>query len=168
MAVGETFMIRTKEERQKNGDENKYLKRVANVVKSHIALKEFSALHPWFPSLVEGMLSRRLRDMRNIRTRLDNLSNREALKIGHSFSVPLRARKSAQVGCDVWINEYPALVLLAKRERFFVPMAHAIGQRKIEQAPWGLFWKVGLGAVLSMLDVTTDAYAIASFTLRGK
>jgi hypothetical protein len=167
-AVGETFMIKTKVEKLREKGTHKYQIRVSNVVKSHVALKEFSELNPWFPSLVVGMLSRRLREMKFVSTKLENLSNKEALTIGHSFSVPLRARKSAQAGSDVWINEYPSLVVLARREKFFVPMAHTIGQRKIETAPWGLLWKVGLGAVLSILDVATDAYSIASFTQQGK
>jgi hypothetical protein len=167
-AVGDTFMIKTKKERQRKRGTSKYQSRVASVVKSHVALKEFSALHFWFPSLVAGMLSRKLSDMTFISTKLENLSNREAMQIGRSFSVPLRARKSAQAGCDVWINEYPALVFLAKSERFFVAFAQTVGQRKIETAPWGLFWKVGVGAVLSVLDVATDVYAIANFTLRRK
>jgi hypothetical protein len=47
-------------------------------------------------------------------------------------------------------------------------MVQTIGQRKIETAPWGLFWKVGFGALLSMLDVATDVYAIATFTMQGR
>ena len=51
---------------------------------------------------------------------------------------------------------------------FFVPMVVTIGQRKLDKAPWGLVFKVGLGAVLGVLDVATDIYAIINFTLQRK
>ncbi len=34
------------------------------------------------------------------------------------------------------------------------------------QAPWGLFWKVGLGASLGILDFGTDVYSIGNFVQR--
>jgi hypothetical protein len=130
-------------------------------------MKDFSALHPWFPFLVEGMLSRRLRDVKDVKTKLENLSNKEALAIGRSFALSVFDRQVADAAVDMFINEYPALVVFAKTERFFVPMATAIAQRKIETAPWGLIFQVGTGAFLGVLDVATDVYAIASFTLQG-
>ena len=134
----------------------------------HVGLQEFVNKNPWFPSLVAGMLSNQLRDPKLIRTELDNLSKKEALMIGQSFSVALKARKVAEVGLDVWLHEYAALVQLSRENRFFVPMAVTIGQRKLEQALWGLAWKVGLGAVLSVLDVGTDANAIHMFLKEEK
>jgi hypothetical protein len=167
-AVGERFMLTSSEERVKEKGASKYAVRVESVVSHHVALKVFVAANPWFSSLVQGMLSSQLRSFPMNRTKLDNLSRIEALKIGHSFSGQLRARKTAVVGTDVWINDCAALVELARRVRWFIPMAVTIGQRKIEQAPWGLFWKAGLGAVLSIADVATDIYAIVLFTTQGR
>jgi hypothetical protein len=167
-AVGEIFMLKTNEERQRDKGGSKYQVRVASVVKNHFALKDFTAIHPWFPFLVEGMLSRRLRDAIDVSTKLENLSRKEALTIGRSFALTVFDRQVADAAVDMFINEYPALVVLAKREKFFVAMVATIAQRKIETAPWGLIFKVGTGAVLGVLDVVTDVYAIANFTLQGK
>ena len=167
VAVGENFMLRIKEERDTMSAERKHQTRVATVVNNHAGLKEFVAKYSWFPSLVEAMLSNWLRDPRKVQSKVDNLSKKEATKIGHSLSAILRVRKVPQVGVDVWVREYPALVELAKRERFFVPMAVIIGQRKIDKALWGMAWKVGFGATLGVLDVATDIFAIANFTMQG-
>jgi hypothetical protein len=166
-AVGEIFMIKTAEEKQRSRRKYKDQIRVAKVVKSHFALRDFTALHPWFPSLVEGMLSSRLRDIKSIGTKLENLSNKEALTIGRSFALSVFDRQVAEAAVDMFVNEYPALVVFAKRDKFFAAMATAMAQRQIETAPWGLIFKVGIGAVLGVLDVVTDAYAIANFTMQG-
>ena len=168
VAVGEVFMLKTKEEKKKNREgRHAYQIRVANVVNKHLALKEFAKEHPWFPPLVEGMMSKWLHDPTVVKTKRNNLSMKEANKIGLSLSGPLRARKAARVGVDVWIREYPALVELAKLERWFPSMAVVIGQRKLDRAVWGVLWKVGLGAGLSIADVATDVYAVVNFTTQG-
>lgn len=141
--------------------------RVNGVVSSHTGLKEFVLKSPWFPSLLEGMLSNMLRDAVQIDTRLNNLSDYESLTMGRSFALALFDRPTADAAVDVFVNEYPALVALSKKERWFVPMSLAIGQRKLEQAHWGLTLKVGIGAFLSVADVGTDAFALTSFIQRG-
>ncbi len=99
----------------------------------HAALKEFSKTNPWFPSLVEGMLDNFLRDPIRIETRLDNLSKKEALTIGKSFALALFDRQVLDAATDLFVNEYGSLIELKKKERFFVPMAVAIGRHKMEQ-----------------------------------
>ena len=46
----------------------------------------------------------------------------------------------------------------------FVAMAHEV----IRTAPWGLMWRVGLGAVLSVIDVATDLNVTLSFRNGGE
>jgi hypothetical protein len=167
-AVGGIFMIKTKEERERKKWADKYKIRVSTVLSNHAALKEFATSNPWFPSLIEGMLSSRLRGPVSIQTRLHNLSNKEALTIGKSFALAVFDRQVAEVATGMFINEYAALVEFSQRERWFIPLATTIGQRKIERAPWGLILTVGAGAVLGILDVTTDIYAIANFTIQEK
>ena len=142
--------------------------RVDEIVKRHAGLREFTALHPWFPSLLIGMLSNWISEAPKIQTKLNNLTNKEALLIGRALSAALEDRSVAESGVDMWINQYPALFELSNSNRFFVSMAVTIGKRKLVQAPWGLALKVGSGAVLSLLNVATDAYAIFNFIGRGK
>ena len=170
-AIGEVFMMRSKEEKtmKRRKGTSKLQIRVANVVNKHAGLKECTTtLYPWFPSLVEGMLCDWLADPKVINTKLDNLSSKEALAIGQSFSLALYDRQQADVAVDMFVNEYVSLVELRKKIRFFNQMAVVIGQRKLEQAPWGLIFKVGTGAILGVLDVATDLYTIANFTMQGK
>ena len=142
--------------------------RVAGVVEKHVGLGEFVKTNPWFPSLIAGMLNNRLRDPRPIKTKLDNLSNKEAKTIGEFFSTILLDRQVAEAAVDMLVNDYPALATFRKRHCFFLPMAITIGQRKLDEAPWGLAMKVGIGAVLGMLDVGTDINSIYSFAEEGE
>ena len=142
--------------------------RVSEVVAHHVGLKKFADNNPWFPALVAGMLSNSLNDPKIINTKLDNLSNKEAMFMGRSLSSALKARKVSEAGVDQWLQQYPALVELSKRNRFFLPMAITIGTRKLIQAPWGLALKVGLGVVLSLLNAATDINAILNFFREGK
>jgi hypothetical protein len=132
-AVGDEFMIKTKEESMRKKGVSQYQIRVALVVNKHLALKEFVGGNPWFPSLVQGMLNNRLRDPTHIKAKLENLSNREALTIGRSFSLALFDRLVADAAADMFINEYGSLVELNERERFFFPMVVKIGQRKLDK-----------------------------------
>lgn len=54
-------------------------------------------------------------------------------------------------------EKYPVL------EVAFVEMAHEV----IRTAPWGLMWRVGLGSVLSVVDVITDINVILNFRAGG-
>jgi hypothetical protein len=166
-AVGEAFMIKTKAE-NKSSRKDRYRVRVTSIVNKHVGMKDFSNRHPWFRFLIQGMLSRRLRDPAHSTSKFENLSNREALAIGRSFSLALFDRLTANAAVEMFVNEHSSLIELKKRERFFVPMALTIGQRQLERAPWGLLFTVGTGAMLGMLDVATDVYAIANFTFQRK
>ena len=178
-AVGEAFMLRLHkstnntridgEEREaetrarRKGRKKHVEYTVASVVNTYLGLKDFAMENPWFPSLVEGMLSNWLSDSVIVKTKLDNLSNKEALAIGKSFSMTLYDRQVSDVAVDMFVNEYLPLIELNAGHRFFAPMAIVMGQRKLDRAVWGLVFKVGTGAVLGILDVATDIYAIANF-----
>ena len=54
-------------------------------------------------------------------------------------------------------EKYPVL------EVAFVEMAHEV----IRTAPWGLMWRVGLGSVLSIVDIVTDINVILNFRAGG-
>ena len=55
-------------------------------------LKEFEVENPWLQSLLTGMLSNLIREPRVINTKLDNLSNNEALVIGRAFASVLNGK----------------------------------------------------------------------------
>ena len=54
-------------------------------------------------------------------------------------------------------EKYPVL------EGAFIEMAHEV----IRTAPWGLMWRVGLGSVLSVVDIITDVNVILNFRSGG-
>ena len=110
------------------------------------------------------MLNNWLVEPKHINTKLCNLSSKDAMSIGKSFAWTLNDRRSAEAGAYLWIHDFPALVELGEKEKFFGPMVVTMGKRKLVQAPWGLIFQVGSGAVLSVLDVGTDLYSVWMFT----
>ena len=55
----------------------------------------------------------------------------------------------------------------SKNNKFFVSMAVTIGKNKLMQAHWGVTFKIGSGALLSIANVATDLYAIFTFLHLG-
>ena len=49
-------------------------------------------------------------------------------------------------------------------EIVFVEMAHEV----IRTAAWGLMWRVGLGSILSVIDIVTDINVMLSFHVGGE
>ena len=134
----------------------------------HVGLHEFVLSNVWFLSLVAGMINNNWSGMMEVNTKLDNLSNKESEAIGRAFSAALEDRMVSESGVDLWIQHYPALVELTKSSEFFLPMAITIGKRKLKAAPWGLALKVGVGALISLLNVGTDIYTVFNFKRRDE
>ena len=132
------------------------------------SLRDFIDLHPWFPSLIMGMLNNRISDPQVIDTKLVNLSKVEAMVVGKSLSTALKARKTAEAGVEQWRVQYPSMVELCETEVFFKPMALAIGKQKLIQAPWGLVFRVAFGSAISFADVATDINAIRMFYIQQR
>ena len=163
IAIGETLMMQ--EDRQQHASLDVY---VTHLVASHIGLSELVKVLDWFPSLLLGMLNNWMHDTTAVKTRLNNLTQKEAFAIGKSLSISLRQRKQAESGVAQWMSQYPAIMELSESYPWFLPLARTIGKRKLEQAPWGMYFRVGVGAVISLSDVATDINTVILFLRNDK
>ena len=94
------------------------------------------------------MLSDWLRDATPINTKLDNLSNMEALQIGSAINMALLDRPDSASAIYQWIGDHPALIEFSERHSFFTAMVVAIGRRKLLTVPWAMKFRVTVGAFL--------------------
>ena len=141
--------------------------RVHTMMRDHEALRQFTEMHPWFPSLVLGMLSMKIKMPKNVASTMNTLISSDALQIGYAFTASLKSRKVAADAVMQWFVQYPALQELDAKYPFFYPMALTIGKLKLMEAPWGLIFRVSIGACLSVADVSTDIYAVRMFFRTG-
>lgn len=155
----------------KSDRKTEHERRVNECVAKFPAISEYVKKNTWFPALVTGMLSNWInyaKDDRVIRSKLENLSSSEAREMGECFAKALDMCISVPAGVSHWIVQYPALVELCKRDKFFESMAIEIGKRKLIEAPWGLIFRVAFGAFLSFSDIGTDVSSIVVFFDQGR
>ena len=136
---------------------------VQDVVESHKGLKSLSAEHEWLVPFLEEVVKGRLTLAWSVGTTLDCLSTAEAMKIGRSLMPALKARKTPEAGLYQWKKQNRSMVELFERYAWVESMMLAISKRVMKTAPWGLRWRVSVGAGLSMLDIVTDIFVIVNY-----
>jgi len=106
-------------------------------------------------------MKNKLRPGKGVQCALADVGASEAIKMGQSFAVKLKARKSAVAGVDQFRLAYPAIHELGSKQPWFLPFMTVIGQRLLEKAIWGMFVRVFLGCSLALLDVFSDIYMVS-------
>jgi len=142
--------------------------RVRKFLNDHISLKEFSEDYPWVERLLIECMKNRLRPAKKVLTHLNDMTDADAVKIGQSLAAKLRARKSASAGIDQWQLAYPAIDELIKEHQWFLPFMQVVGQRCLENAVWGVFVRVIMGASLALLDVISDIIMVINYLEEGE
>ena len=75
----------------------------------------------------------------------------------------LKQRKTALAGLYQWKNQNRSMVELFERYGWVESMMLEVSQEAMNTAPWGLMWRVGTGATLSVVDLITDAVVIVGY-----
>ena len=127
-------------------------------------LRQLSEKYPYMVPLLAEASKTRLKGVLEVETSLIRLTTFEGRSIGASLSSSLRARKTAESGLDQWRLNYPSMVELCERHPFVEQMLLVIAKRVLKNAVWGLQWRVGIGAALSLVDISTDAFMISVYT----
>ena len=137
-------------------------------INGHSSMLEMSELHPCFPSLLKGLLHNGLVLFPPaVRTPLLDLTHEEGLITGKKFSKTLKGKTNVALAADQWTLVHPAMVDLSSRYPFFAPMIISIGQDKLDNAIWGVKFRIYFGAGLSVADIVTDLAAIHRFFKEG-
>ena len=120
------------------------------------------------PSLLAGLISYKVKDAAFADTTLSNLTSESAIRIGSAFSKSINDNASVDAGVLEFLGKYKCMQELCDEFPIFANVVTEIGRIKMRRAPWGLVWRVGIGAFLSTADMATDIYAITMFYQEGK
>ena len=136
---------------------------VAAVMRKSLALKEVAQKYPWIETLVERTLSGKMSTLKTIETTLERVEEPEARVIGNNLMPCLKNRKTPRAGVDLWAKRNIAVMELFVEFPWMRNVFTSIGERVVKAAPWGLFWRVFLGAAVSLTDIITDIVVAATF-----
>ena len=137
--------------------------KVSEIVERHAGLKELTKEFPWLAGMLEEIVEMKLHRNISVGTKLDCLSEREARRIGKSLIPALRARKTAEAGVYQWKKQNRSMEELFERYGWMEALVITMGQEVVKTAAWGLAWRVGTGAGLSMLDLASDLSVVVGY-----
>ena len=137
---------------------------VREVVESHEGLNDFAKTHEWMVGFLEEVVKADLGTSVAVRTKLECLSEREARQIGKNLMPALKARKTPEAGLAQWKGDHKkSMGKLLDETPWFEAMMVELAKGVVKTAPWGLRWRVGLGALLSTVDLITDIVMIIDY-----
>ncbi|GMI04882.1 hypothetical protein TrVE_jg12127 [Triparma verrucosa] len=142
--------------------------RLQSVFDESRALKELHDLYPWIKSMMVTSVEADLHLNRTVQTKIECLTEREAIQIGKNLISALRSKKLAETGVDQWKLQNRAVKQLIALYPFLEPMAVVLGKGIVKTAPWGLMWRVSVGATLSFVDLVTDILVLKQFLDGGE
>jgi len=138
------------------------------VMKSSKALIAVAAKYPWIEALIKRTLKGDLAGARSTDTKLECLEENEAKIIGKSLMPCLKSRKTPRAGVEKWEGQNLAIKELFMEFPWMKEMFVGIAEGVVKSAPWGLFWRVFLGAMVSIVDIVTDVVVAYTFWTEGR
>ena len=109
-------------------------------------------IYPWCINLMEGILNNHLLMVQPVvKSKMSNLSKMEANIIGRKLAKTLKGNETAKAGVDQWMLAHLAMIEMDKKFKFFIPMIIIIGRQKVNDAPWGMKFRVYFGAFVYIL-----------------
>jgi len=100
-------------------------------------------------------------------SRLKHLTENEASILGKNFRKHLLANKQFSVAVDAWRLANPILQPLFDHSPIFGSIMTAVAKQLLASSNMGLVKRVTLGALLSIMDMITDAGVIISYKASG-
>ena len=159
--LGSLLMIKTRTAKNSKDDLEMV---VATFFHRTAALRYVQTEFPWFDVLIITILRNKLRHPANNKTELSLFAASDAEAVGRSFSIALLSNTTHEAAIEEWTLSYPAMRELERKfGRLFLPFLSTIAKCLLEGADWGLKMRVVVGALLSVLDMTSDIYMINQF-----
>jgi hypothetical protein len=142
--------------------------RVAQKMDMYKALQELVALYPWLPTLLAAVLRKKLRRPAPVLACLTELTTDEAARIGDGLGMLIVTSPNAKLAVDEWVLQSVAMGELQERHPWFVPMVERIAELLLTLVGRGMQLRVLLCAVLSYMDVISDAQVIEQYFASGQ
>jgi hypothetical protein len=136
---------------------------VEEVCNKNVALREVVKKYPWFVTLLKRARLCEFSSNSSQSTKLECVEEKEARVIGKNLMPCLKSRKVIEAGVDMWRLQNRAVGELFEEFPWIEGMFVEIGKGVVKTAPWGLFFRVTVGAVTSMFDLLTDVYVTYMF-----
>jgi hypothetical protein len=140
---------------------------VEEVCNENVALREVVKKYPWFVTLLKRARLCEFSSNSSMSTKLECVEEKEARVIGNNLMPCLKSRKVIKAGVDMWKLQNRAVGELFEEFPWMEGMFVEIGKGVVKTAPWGLTFRVTVGAVTSIFDLLTDVYVTYMFW-RGK
>ncbi|GMI42566.1 hypothetical protein TeGR_g11948 [Tetraparma gracilis] len=139
-----------------------------DVVKKHDGLKIIAEKYPLVVNMLEEAVRGELNMNKGILTKLDCLSAFEARRIGANLTAALRMRKTARAGVYQWQTQNPSMDELCRQYPWLHTTLVSMGTEILNQAPWGLYWRVITGSGISMIDLWSDVNVVYVYFQEGQ
>jgi hypothetical protein len=95
------------------------------------------------------------------------LSVEQATSIGRGFGSMIIGSTLPEAALDEFFRTYPSMKAMDRDYVWFRPTMEAIAARLMDDSPFGLKMRVGVGAVVSIGDTVSDVIMVVSFLSAG-
>jgi hypothetical protein len=142
--------------------------RVSQRMDKYCAFRELATLYPSLPTVFAAVLRKRLRRPALVTAHLAELTTNEAARIGDGLGMLIMTSPNAQVAVHEWLLQSEALREMQEQQPCFVPMVERIAELLLTLVGRGVKLRVLICALLSYLDVISDAVVIRQFFADGE
>jgi len=161
--VGEIMCTKTEAEEQHGEKESNVGARMRELFLKHRGLREIGEKHRFFFPMIVRVVENKLRKASDVSTKLCDVSKMEGRAIGATLALAIATNLTPEAGVDEWILKHSALRQFDKEEIWFRSMVIVVARRLLGEVSWGLKTRVCSGAGLSILDMATDLFVIATY-----
>jgi hypothetical protein len=91
------------------------------------------------------------------------MDEREARNIGNNLRPCLKSRKISKAGVDMWRLQNRSVRELFEEFPWMKDLIGTVAEGVVKSAPWGMMFRVVVGAGTSMTDFLTDVYVTHMF-----
>ncbi len=142
--------------------------RVSQRMDEYRALQELVMLYPSLPTLFAAVLRKKLRRPTPVTAHLAELTTDEAARIGEGLGMLIMTSPNAQAAVHEWVLQSEALLEMEEQQPCFVPMVERMAELLLTLVSRGVKLRVLVCALLSYLDVISDAVVIRQYISDGE
>ncbi|GMH79500.1 hypothetical protein TL16_g08167 [Triparma laevis f. inornata] len=128
-----------------------------------VAMRELLPRYPWLRILLHTIAMNKVRVAPTVITALSELKDDDAENLGKGMLTIILSNTEASAAVDHWIAQNPALEEFEKEQAWMRPFFVEIAQYSLSTSNFGLKLRVFGGALLSTIDLITDAYMTFDF-----
>ena len=142
--------------------------RVEEIIERSFALRTVRSKYPWIVTVVQRARRGAVVANRPVSKNAKSMSEYDAKIVGNNLMPALKRHKTVAGAIQQWRGQNKAMDELLAEFPWMKGLFASLGQGIVNAAPWGLKWRVFVGAALSTVDLGTDLYITYTFWSDGK